>query len=138
MELMPIIKASLGIFALISSISIAVSYIIYKFKSRNRAKPYEVNNNENKGPIIFNLQKEIAKNKRFEILNDNRELLNQIANSNEPALKKIKAKPESEANNKIIDIKRKNGNGAFNIYDLYTNNRSSSMHKLRLKQATSE
>ncbi|HKI78543.1 MAG TPA: hypothetical protein VKA26_08395 [Ignavibacteriaceae bacterium] len=135
---MPIIKASLGIFALISFISVVVSYIIYKIKSRNRTKPYEVNNNVNKGPIIFNLQKEMAKNKRFEILNDNRELLNQIANSNEPVLRKLKATSGSKTENKIIQPERKSENGTFNIYDLYTNNRSSSMHKLRLKQASSE
>ena len=131
MELIPIIKASLGIFTVITSITIMISYIIYKWKSRHRAKPYEIKHEVKPAPVVIDLEPD--KNRRFEILN-NEEVLQEIANAEKPRLRKIKetSKPES------IMPRKKSENEVFNIYNFYSSNELRPMHKLKLKHAASE
>ena len=78
MELIEIIRTSLIIFALISSLFLAISYIVYKFRDRNRVKPYLREENL-VSPIILlkgnsTVEKPQAepqkKNPRFHILNE--------------------------------------------------------------------
>lgn len=79
MELIDIIRTSLIIFTLISSMVLAISYLVYKFRDRKRVKPYRKEDdlvpavvllkaNENKVTIKPELKKQ---NPRFHILNEN-------------------------------------------------------------------
>ena len=82
MELLPIIKASLGIFTLLTSVTFIVSFVIYKIKNRHSAKPYE------RKPVIFDssLILEVHDTPEEKInnnlYNNKFEVLNQNADSN--------------------------------------------------------
>ncbi len=79
MELIEIIRTSLIIFSLISSFVLAVSYLVYKFRDRNRVKPYFKFDDPIPSVVLLktNEIKEIngpeikKQHQRFHILNEN-------------------------------------------------------------------
>lgn len=134
MELIPIIKASLGIFTILTSITLAVSYVIYKFKDRNRAKPYDdikpYVENEIKHPVKKEaLEQKSLKNKKFRIVNDSEPVPVRAAAVNE--LRKMSMPVEEKEELFIRPERRNSENEVFNIYNLYSNNDARPMHKLK-------
>ena len=140
MELMPIIKASLGIFTIISSTLFVTAFVMYKIKSRNRVKPYE------RKPILFDSRlileiqdktdekgkKDTPKDK-FMVLNEykdfaqakNDRLLKNGANTKSP-------QSSSQSNNHLaLKSPGKLPNKVFNIYNFYSDNIFAPMHKLK-------
>ena len=131
MELMPIIKASLGIFTIISSTLFITAFIMYKIKSRNRTKPYE------RKPILFDsslileIQDKTEEKKddillkhKFIVLNENKEWKNESQTKN----------PQSSIKqfNKVgLNSSNKSSNEVFNIYNFYSDNIFTPMHKLK-------
>jgi hypothetical protein len=142
MELMPIIKASLGIFALLTSITFVVSFVVYKIKNRNCIKPYQ------REPRIFDssLILEVhdsqegekdnkSNNSKFRILNE----ITQKQNSFEPNNFIKETVPEKINNNYVAPkIEKRSANEVFNIYSFYSNDDLKTMHKLRVKPATAD
>jgi len=147
MEIIPIIKASLGIFTFLTSVTFIVSFAVYKIKNRNNAKPYE------RKPAIFdsNLILEVQ-NKPEETMNKNTlgkkfKILNENAPSNqankiyiidsEQDSNKTKASFTEPINSPLQPkISKKSSNEVFNIYRLYSNNNSNPMHKIKVKTPT--
>ncbi len=147
MELIQIIKVSLGIFTFFTAITFIVSFVVYKIKNRNTIKPYE------RKPILFDSslilevqdtseENEIPNSfsKKFEILNEN-------ASSNQTnklfpidsnhKLGKIMNPSVAENFNHSPKPKR-SPNEVFNIYSFYSNNGSGAMHKLKVNALTAE
>ena len=150
MELIPIIKASLGIFTVLTSFTFMVSFAVYKVKSRNRLKPYERETEE----IISNLILEVhespeekekkEKNKKFKVLNENADddQVKKIIKKNEDhsGLKKIQKPKVAESFNHISkpSNSKKSENEVFNIYSFYSNSDLRPMHKLKINAALVE
>lgn len=150
MELIPIIKASLGIFTILTSFTFMVSFAVYKVKSRNRLKPYERDTEE----IISNLILEVhespeekekkEKNKKFKVLNENADddQVKKIIKKNEDnsGLKKIQRPKVVEGFKHISKPadSKKSGNEVFNIYSFYSNSDLRPMHKLKINSALVE
>ena len=147
MELIQIIKVSLGIFTFFTAITFIVSFVIYKIKNRNTIKPYE------RKPVLFDSslilevqdtseENEIPNpfNKKFEILNENasNNQTNKLfpINSNHK-LGKFENFSVTENSNHFPKPKR-SPNEVFNIYSFYSNNNSRPMHKLKVKALTAE
>ena len=146
MELIPIIKASLGIFTFLTSVTFIVSFAVYKIKNRNRAKPYE------RKPVIFDSNLVEVQDRPEETMNKNLfskkfKILNENASSNqtnkiflidsEHDSDKIKASSTEPTNSSPEQkIPKKSSNEVFNIYRLYSNNNSSPMHKIKVKTLT--
>lgn len=150
MELMPIIKASLGIFTLLTSVTFIVSFVIYKIKNRHRAKPYE------RKPVVFDSslilevhdtpeeQTQISKNsfnKKFEVLNENADsnqtnkiFLKRLDHNSDKSLRH--SVPEKSDHFSTSKTYRKSPNEVFNIYSFYSNNDVRTMHKLKVKPLT--
>ncbi len=142
MELIPIIKASLGIFALLTSITFVISFVVYKIKNRNCVKPYQ------REPRIFDSSLILEVHDSQEVEEDNKSdnskfrVLNEI-NQGENILKSnnlIKEPVPEEVNNDYVIPKpqKKSANEVFNIYSFYSNDDPSTMHKLRVKTATAD
>ena len=150
MELMPIIKASLGIFTLLTSITFIVSFVIYKIKNRHRAKPYE------RKPVVFDSslilevhdtpeeQPGISKNsfnKKFEVLNENADsnqtnkifLKNSVHNSGKFSKPSVS---DNSNHSSTTGTYKRSPNEVFNIYSFYSNNDVRTMHKLKVKPVT--
>ncbi len=143
MELMPIIKISLGIFIVLTSITASISYIIYKFKDRNRTKPYDnikpyVENKEVtvQAPRAIKLPQEKVINKKFRVVNEHKPVPLKVQPCH--GLQK-KMTPVEERNEVFIKPRKKNSeNEVFNIYNLYSNNNARPMHKLKLESQATE
>ena len=148
MELLPIIKASLGIFTLLTSVTFIVSFVIYKIKNRHSAKPYE------RKPVIFDSslilevhdtpEEKINNNlynNKFEVLNQNADS-NQtnkifLKNSERNSGKSLNPSVSEDFNNiPIAKTHRRSPNEVFNIYNFYSNNDVRTMHKLKVKPIT--
>lgn len=134
MELIPIIKASLGIFTVITSITFMISYTVYKVKSRNRIKPYLKDFDEADSVIKLEVletkvnENEIdEKNKRFKIINENGQKISVEENDDE--LVRI-SKPAEISNHQVV-VKRHSNNEVFNIYSFYSTNDIRPLHKLK-------
>ena len=141
MELMPIIKASLGIFTIISSTLFVTAFVMYKIKSRNRVKPYE------RKPILFDSslileiqdktdeksRKDPPSKDKFMVLNEHkgytlvkndRVLENGISAKNPYSASQSNNHPALKSPGKLP-------NEAFNIYNFYSDNIFAPMHKLK-------
>ena len=140
MELMPIIKASLGIFTIISSTLFVTAFVMYKIKSRNRVKPYE------RKPILFDSRlileiqdktdekgkKDTPKDK-FMVLNEYKDFA-QAKNDRflENGISAKNPYSASQSNNHpALKSPGKLPNEAFNIYNFYSDNIFAPMHKLK-------
>jgi hypothetical protein len=128
MELMPIIKASLGIFTIISTTLFITAFLMYKIKSRNRVKPYERKPKLFDSSLILEIQDktgekiEIESGKhKFIVLNENKDY---ITAKNPQRL-------IHQNNNVVLTSPRKSLNEVFNIYNFYSDNTLMPMHKLR-------
>jgi len=140
MELMPIIKASLGIFTIISTTLFITAFLMYKIKSRNRVKPYERKPKLFDSSLILEIQdktgekieSESGKHK-FIVLNENRDYL--TAKNDKLWKNELYAKNPQRSNhqnnNVVITSPRKSLNEVFNIYNFYSDNTFMPMHKLR-------
>jgi hypothetical protein len=140
MELMPIIKASLGIFTIISSTLFVTAFVMYKIKSRNRVKPYE------RKPILFDssLILEIQDktdekiesspiNHKFMVLNEHKQYM-PVKNNKEWKYEMPAKNPQISSqpnNNLVLKSARKLPNEVFNIYNFYSDNSFAPMHKLK-------
>ena len=78
MELIEIIRTTLIIFTLLSSVYFSISYGIYKYRNRKNVKPYLKNYDSGSPEVVLKKESEIeqvkskpAKIKRFHILNEN-------------------------------------------------------------------
>jgi len=146
-ELIPIIKASLGIFTLLTSITFTVSFVVYKIKNRNRAKPYE------RKPIIFDSRpllvvqdtsdEKVSKNsisKKFKVLNKNNQTAKIFPIASGRNKKKFMrlAVAENSNHSPRTETPGKSPNEVFNIYNFYSNNDSRPMHKLKVKTLNTE
>lgn len=139
MELIDIIVHSLKLFALTSFIVLIISYTIFKIKDRNRIKPYMVATSPSTpAPIIFEEEqsdiKEVVHEKkvkieavdpalerrreRFKIINRKTEMREKTI-IDEPVIKVKAAKKEAAAADQ-------------DIYNLYSENSITPMHKLKL------
>lgn len=137
MELIPIIKASLGIFTVLTSITLVISYVVYKIKDRNRVKPYD--------DIEPYVEKDVAVVKPARVARQAQEKpVNnkfKIVNQHEPVpanfhsdygLHKI-VKPVEQREDVFKKPTRKHSeNEVFNIYNLYSNSDARPMHKLKM------
>ena len=150
MELIQIIKVSLGIFTFLTALTFIVSFVVYKIKNRNSIKPYE------RKPVLFDSslilevedtpeENEIQNSfsKKFEILNENapgnqtntlipidsNHKFNKFENSSVAENFSSSSKPKTP---------RRSPNEVFNIYSFYSNNNSRPMHKLKVKALTAE
>ena len=148
MELLPIIKASLGIFTLLISATFIVSFIVYKVKNRNTIKP-----NEKKAVSSSSLILEIHNNKSGEVKQNSFDKKFKVLNENSGRSRNSRTgKKEShrrlnnvllyssiEATDQSQSLKtlRRSPNEVFNIYNFYSN-RSGSMYKLKVKTLTVE
>jgi len=135
MELIPIIKASLGIFTVITSITFMISYTVYKIKSRNRIKPYLKDFDEADSVIKLEVletkinEEEIEeKNKRFKLINENGQKI-AAEERDEEELVRI-SKPTEISNHKVV-VRRHSENEVFNIYSFYSTNDIRPLHKLK-------
>jgi hypothetical protein len=147
MELIPIIKASLGIFAALLSVTFIISFLVYKIKSRNRLKPYE------REPKIFDSSfilevhetRERKTNKKnfnnkFRVLNEIADIKQNDKKENNPesyAAQKPVAKGKIEKYAKPI-MSIHSSNQVFNIYNFYSNSDIIPMHKLKIKTIVTE
>ena len=150
MELIQIIKVSLGIFTFFTAITFIVSFVVYKIKNRNTIKPYE------RKPVLFDSslilevqdtseENEIPNpfNKKFEILNENasnNQTNKLIPIDSNHKLGKFENPSIAENFNHSQKSKtpRRSPNEVFNIYSFYSNNNSRPMHKLKVKALTAE
>lgn len=147
MELIPIIKASLGIFTVLTSFTFMVSFTVYKIKSRNRVKPYERDTEEIKSNLILEVhepqeeKEKKEKDKKFKVLNENADgdQVKKILRKKEdnPGLQKIQKPKASEVFKPIPkpSSSKKSENEVFNIYSFYSNNDLRPMHKLKISSA---
>ena len=147
MELLPIIKASLGIFTFLMSVTFIVSFIVYKIKNRHSTKPYE------RKPIIFDSGPILeVHDSTVETLNKNSfnkkfEVLNNYTSGNQTKRIIRKDSYQSSGNALILEnpanysnpkISKRSPNEVFNIYSFYSNNELRPMHKLKVKTLTAE
>ena len=136
MELIPIIKASLGIFTILISITAFISYIAYKIKDRNRLKPYEKRTEIREPLKIIETPKKKVVNHKFKIVNEQAPVPSKVQPKH--GLQKI-IKPVEERDKVFIKPPRRNSeNEVFNIYNLYSNNAARSMHKLKVGSLNTE
>jgi hypothetical protein len=140
MELMPIIKASLGIFTIISSTIFITAFVMYKIKSRNRAKPYE------RKPIVFDsslilevhdkteekIDHKLTNNK-FLVLNEYKNLVPKKKDTEAKDIASFKSLQSSiqQNNNPGQNSSGKSQNEVSNIYNLYSEDSYIQMHKLK-------
>jgi hypothetical protein len=140
MELMPIIKASLGIFTIISTTLFITAFLTYKIKSRNRVKPYERKPKLFDSSLILEIQDKTGEKidngsgkHKFMVLNENKDYLtakNDKLWQNE-LYAKIPQRLIRPTNNVVPFSARKSLNEVFNIYNFYSNNELMPMHKLK-------
>jgi hypothetical protein len=147
MELMPIIKASLGIFTLISTTLFVTAFLMYKIKSRNRAKPYERKPVLFDSSLILEIQDKTGEKiedgpdkHKFMVLNENREF---IPAKNDNLWKNDLSTKSSQRlihqhKNVVLTSPRRSFNEVFNIYNFYSNNIFTPMHKLKFKSVTAK
>lgn len=140
MELIPIIKASLGIFTVLTSITLVVSYVVYKIKDRNRTKPYDdiapyVEKEEVavKPVKVAMVAQEKPVNKKFKIVNQNEPVPANFLS--DYGLQKIAIPVEQREDVFIKPARRHSENEVFNIYNLYSNSDARPMHKLKMDEA---
>jgi hypothetical protein len=119
MELIEIIRNSLIIFTIISSIFLGLSYTVYKLKDRKRIKPYEREENFVPPAVLLQGNEPVAQqtyetgkmSSRFRVLND------EMRNIKEPA-----------GNRSSVPVQKVRQNHVISYYSF---NKNESMHKLR-------
>jgi len=136
MELIPIIKASLGIFTILISITAFISYIAYKIKDRNRLKPYEKRTEIREPLKIIETPKKKVVNDKFKIVNEQAPV--PVNFQPKHGLQKIMKPVEKRDKVFIKPPKRNSENEVFNIYTLYSNNDAHPMHKLKVVSLSTE
>ena len=140
MELMPIIKASLGIFTIISSTLFVTAFVMYKIKSRNRVKPYE------RKPILYDSsfileiqdktdekRRKDSSNHKFMVLNEYKKytpVKNDRILKNEVSTKSPQSSRQSN-NNLTLKPPKILPNEVSNMYNFYSDNIFAPMHKLK-------
>lgn len=140
MELMPIIKASLGIFTIISTTLFITAFLMYKIKSRNRVKPYERKPKLFDSSLILEIQDKTGEKSesgtgkhKFMVLNENKDYITD--KNNMPWKNELYARSSErlirQINNVVLAPPRKSLNEVFNIYNFYSNNTFTPMHKLK-------
>jgi hypothetical protein len=140
MELLDIIFHFLRFFTFTSIFVLTVSYTVFKFKDRNRIKPYMVPfqpaaNNDNENAEVSEKPVKLRKTGRFKILNEKNDFTGNPSVSDEQFFKVDRAEQfyKIVVDNKFeqpkFNLKRKKD--SFDIYEFYSNSLITPMHKLK-------
>lgn len=134
MELLDIIVSSLKIFCSTMLTVVAVSYLFYKIKNRNKVKPYLRNLKDQTSTIKITYQKPETDKSRFERLdNINMEGLSQISINSVQSRKKLSNSKKAKiiryfpGDNNDRSVKQF---GNLNILDLYSADSREKMYKI--------